>query len=626
MNELTFFFSLFCGSIVAIYLLWFICNFNGKIIFYLTRTVLGTFGDRNFNNHPPFEPFYSDISLPAICLTGILPLAILSISVSLLDSCFNSVSATGILELALGLIFIFIHASVKQEFDLFGINIIRQNLSLVLSTVLWCFLFSFWAVLNHQTSFDRTISNTNPDMWAYVRRFAAFTTDNLDFYGGRDSFIFKSNSACAFLLGSPKKLSSFLGSLIVYIFNGSALGIAIFQGMLGAALLMCLFREWLNIQSIENGFSLGKLTSLLWVLFSPSIYWLLISAYFSNTLFIIVVCLSLREARRIGISGDINRIENLVCLFSILTVVFAFYPAFLPLIVIVYIVPILIYLPYQTLERAKIIRAGIGLAVVISSCGLLFYTLFPSQLGLYEVKKSLNLLAEHGANFVPLNPWSLLQEKPKPMPNIRDFGWHINIIIGLIASIFTFVKVWQIYRKDRDKNLLAGAIGIGVYTGYLLAYIPLETTYRLMKIAISIIYPLAIFGLLPLILWCNSRLISKYYWMRNAILAFGIAHAIIHLYVVFDLYPYPSGSLTLSRKSILEKATIISVIGCQDVHESQFYERLVGLQIARQYPNVQVNVFHSIKDSVDSPKADIVLYGRTIATQTSKTKGCHFSF
>ena len=146
-----------------------------------------------------------------------------------------------------------------------------------------------------------------------------------------------------------------------------------------------------------------------------------------------------------------------------------------------------------------------------------------------------------------------------------------------------------------------------------------------MKIAISLIYPLAIFGLLPLILWCKNRLTKKSSFIRNGVLVLAIAHAIFHIYKVFDLHSFPSGSFTLSNKARLENVQSIVIVGCKDVHESQFYERLVGLQIARNYPNLLVNVLHSSENLSDSPKGDLFIYGKTIPEEKAKINTCHFS-
>ena len=557
MSEINFFFSLFLGSYIAIYLLWLICHYNGKVIFYFIHTASKNLSRFKNTKSYYYKSFSDDLPIASICLTGAMPLAILSILNAGLNSCFNSVYATIILEIILSITFIFIPAKVKNKFDIFGISAFKKNLSLVFYSGLWCFIFAFWAIVHHQQSLDYIISNTNPDMWAYVRRFAAITTDNLNFYGGRDSFIFNGNSACAFLLGSPKKFSSFLGSLIVYFFNGSSLGIAIFQGMLGGSLFICLFKEWFDIRlSNKKRSSFGKMLLIAWALFSPSIYWLLVSSYLSNTLFIIIVCLTVRQARIMTINYNIDTIESLVCLGSILTIVLAFYPAFAPIILLLKLITVLIYLPQEKLNRPTIIKIIIKFVGVILGVGLIFYLLFPTQLGLHEIQKSFSVLNKHGSNFVPLNPWSMLQEKPKPMASIRDFGWYINIILGLLFSLFVGWIIIQKYQKSKNylesRNLIAGLMVLGLYSAYLLAFIPLEYTYRLMKIAISLIYPLTIFGLLPFILWSKNQLQRKSFWIRNTVLILAIAHTIFHIYKVFDINYYPSGKFVLSNPSNLQ--------------------------------------------------------------------------
>jgi hypothetical protein len=340
--------------------------------------------------------------------------------------------------------------------------------------------------------------------------------------------------------------------------------------------------------------------------------------------------LTLRQGRKIAIASSINTLENLVVFFSILVLVFAFYPAFLPIIVFVYLIVIFIYsspIIWQTKNLTTII---IPLAIVGVICGGLFYILFPSQLGLYEVQKSLNILDQHGSNFVPLNPWSLLQEKPKPMPLVRDFGWYINIIISLPFGLFLIWKIWEQYNQKNTDNLLrqnlfAGLVGVGLYIGYLLAFIPLENTYRLMKIAISLIYPLVIFSLLPFILWSKKQLARKSVKLRNGIFILAIAHTIFHIYKVFELNPYPAGNLTLSNPSRLENISTLVIVGCQDVHVSQFYERLVGLQIARSYPQLQVNVVSNSESLNSISTGDLVIYGKTIPDEIGQRNACHFS-
>ncbi|HEY9813582.1 MAG TPA: hypothetical protein V6D31_08600, partial [Candidatus Sericytochromatia bacterium] len=75
MNDLTFFISLFLGSAIAIYLLWLICYYNGKIIFYFIHAASKRFTVRKINvDHNPSGFIDSSISMPAICLTGAMPL------------------------------------------------------------------------------------------------------------------------------------------------------------------------------------------------------------------------------------------------------------------------------------------------------------------------------------------------------------------------------------------------------------------------------------------------------------------------------------------------------------------------------------------------------------------------
>jgi hypothetical protein len=322
MNDIAFLVSLFLGSAIGIYLLWFVCHYNGKIIYYYLRTLTKVSANRNNRRFAPENDFCNDISMASICVTGAMPLAFLSILTAALNNCFNSIYATGILEISLTIPALFIPAAIKQKFDLFGFRLLQKNRSVVLYSLLWCACFAIWATLNHQVSFDRMISNTNPDMWAYVRRIAAWTTDRLSFNGGSDSFTFRDNSACAFLVGSPKKFSSFLGSLISYPFQGSSLGIAVFQGTLGGIVLICLFWEWMEVRwSKIQGVPLEAILCIAWVLSSPPLYWLMISAYFSNAIFVIITALTLREARQVAIAANVDTPENLMFFGSILTIV-----------------------------------------------------------------------------------------------------------------------------------------------------------------------------------------------------------------------------------------------------------------------------------------------------------------
>jgi len=610
MQDLTFFLSVWFGSLIATYFIWFICHYNGRIIFSLIPCLT--------NNK-------SRQLMPSICLVGAMPLALLSIITAALNTCFNSFYAFLILELFLTIIFLFLSKSIKTQSNLLGFNYFRNNLVLVISVIIWCTVFALWGAFNHKPSLDYMILNTNPDMWAYVRRIAAFTTNNLNFYGLTDGFSFDGNSACAYLLGSPKKFSSFLASLISYPFLGSSLGIAVFQGMLGSILFICLFKNWCQVNWSKQPW--GRVLLVTWAIFSPPLVWFAVSAYFSNALFVIVVCLTLRHCREFSLNNWLDTAENYLTLLAILIITFAFYPAFLPIIIACYMISLLIY--QEEFNLKLLISFMVKTLTIIIVVKVLFYLIFASQLGLKEVSKSFNLLDRHGSNFVPLNPWSLLQEKPKPMGLERDFGWYFNIAISLPFSLWLGWKILEKYRNTPASitrlDLRATLAGISLYIGYLLAYIALEHTYRLMKIATSLLYPLAIFGLLPLIIWMVSQMSKQAPWKRYIILALAIGHVIWHIEAVFDLETFPSGNLSWQGQERLEQVKSIVVVGCPDVHESQFFERLVGLQIARRYPHLTVNVVNAPASLDDNIQGDLFIYGEAKPEATSGHNTCHFS-
>ncbi len=240
--------------------------------------------------------------------------------------------------------------------------------------------------------------------------------------------------------------------------------------------------------------------------------------------------------------------------------------------------------------------------------------IFKSQIGLFEVQKSLNLLDAHGSNFVPINPWSLLHETPKPMPVRRDFGMWFHLTIGLLSTSFLGFKLIKQYRKMPDEiiryDLLAAMVTISFYDVYLLAFIPLDYTYRLMKIAISIFYPLMIFALPPFLLWVNFVFDqNKNKWLKKTILILLVFHMILNFYTTLARGTFPSGNLLIHDINVLKNHQHLAIVGCPQNHVSQYYERLVGLQIARHYPNLQVDVFSKIKGLTNPQDYDVLIQG-----------------
>ncbi|WP_157072229.1 hypothetical protein [Picosynechococcus sp. PCC 73109] len=636
MDKLTFLCLLFLSSLGATYFLWFICHLNGQLLFYGLHLCNKKWQPNTSTiTSPGLDCFYfRPLGLTTVYLVGAMPIAVLSLSTAYLNHCFNAFYGTVILELVFGLVFLLLPNTQRKAFDLFGFRLIQRHRHLVIYTSIWCLVFSIWVMVTRHSNLDTLVLNTNPDFWAYVRRYGAMTTTNLNFYGMTDSFKFPDNSACAYFLGSPKKFSSFLGAIVSYLFSDLSFGITVFQGMLGATLFMALFKDWCATPLDQNqSLNLSDLALVIWAVSSPQLYWLLVSAYFSNTLFIIVISLVLRQARNASLHENLFNAQNFLCLFCIQVVVFSFYPAFLPITIAVYFCTTLIYLKYSERSPNQLFFDYSKYAILILICGLIFYTLFNSQFILDEIQKSINPLKSHGTNFVPLNPWSLFQEKPKPMGANKDFGVWFNVVLGLLFSVYCLWQLYRAYSRNKDfvikRDLLAGCTGMGLYSFYLLAYIPLESTYRLGKIAISLIYPLGIFALLPVVVWLKDYFRQQANWQRQAVLGLAIAHVVFHIYKITDATTFPSGQVTMpspAQQKELSQLNSITIIGCERVHQSQFYERLVGLQVAKQNPHLQVNVVNEPANLTPDIMGDRLVFGQIIPGPTPRYNACKFDF
>lgn len=554
-----------------------------------------------------------NITEAQILLAGLTPLALSCLVISSLNICINSISLLLIPEVVIAILYIIIPNTSKEIFKIFLSY--KYTYKAIGLAFCWCLMFAIWATFQtpERQELDSLLINTNPDMWAYIRRFAALTTQNLAFDG---------TSACSFFLQSPKKLSSFIGSVIIILCDNTSLGIILFQGLLGCGLFLCLFIDWIGADQRKFPWPI-KIIGLVWAISSPQIYWLLVNSYLSNTLFIIVLCLGLRACRRTAIMGGASRIEKYITLIFIIINIFSFYPAALPLALGIYLTAEIIYSynnkqtwQQQVLQRAKTL-------MVIAPTLLTLYIFFKDQFLIYEVRESLNPLIEHGANFVPLNPWSLLQEKPKPMPVRKDFGVWNNIIIGTIFSVCTLQRLWLVLQQDEEENLpasiyrkdlTAGFFGVLFYLSYLIAYIPLIYTYRLGKIAISVLWPLAIFTLLPLIKWLYNKIeLSKNRLKKNLLIIFMISHVILHVDKSFSQTARPSGNILMTSNTDFAGINSLVVTGCLDVHISQFYERMVGIKLARKYPDIKINVVGSEENIDGISKFTTIVTGTTIS-------------
>ncbi len=500
------------GTVGVTFLAWSIVHFNGKTIcgtIDLASSIFPVDGEVNFAQ----KNWLTVATEGEILILGITPIAIASLVSTSRGNCYSSINSFLIAEAMIIGLFLLIPRQQQTKLNFWDERFYRQYWSVFAIAIIWCLAFAVWGVLalnpQEYMGVDRLLVNGNGDLWFYIRRYAAYTLDNLSF---------NHEPACFYLQLSPKKLSSFIGSIIVYLTPNTVLGITLFQGLLGCTLFLSLFGNWYNFtyagKRLSNG---GTIAAIAWALFSPLIFSLLITSHLSNTLFIAVFALSITAIRRICLNSDLYPLyAKSINLFCFIICIFSFYLVILPVALLFYLAAMVIYSreSYQTVNRAIVSLSKIMLVAGMSI--LLCCIIFNRQANLTEVSDNINVLRTHGTNIVPLNPWSLLQERPKPMPIIKDFGVWFNIVVGIIFSGWVLSQIHQhLHNLPRlkgkasnsilAKDLIAAELIIIAYMFHLLAYIPLESTYRLGKFASSIIYPLAIFSILPTVFWIRDR-------------------------------------------------------------------------------------------------------------------------
>ncbi|MCY3653724.1 MAG: hypothetical protein OXG70_01615 [Cyanobacteria bacterium MAG IRC1_bin_28] len=150
-------------------------------------------------------------------------------------------------------------------------------------------------------------------------------------------------------------------------------------------------------------------------------------------------------------------------LVALTTATHAFYPSFLPLLILALLLTQGAYGLAMAEPWRRLLHQGALTLLVPGLTVLLLALTFTGQAELEEVSRSLNPMIGHASNFVPINPWSLLQEKPKPMPNVRDFGWWFHLSLGLPLSLLAGLLCWQRWRRRRRPDLFAGVMGIAAY-------------------------------------------------------------------------------------------------------------------------------------------------------------------
>ena len=142
------------------------------------------------------------------------------------------------------------------------------------------------------------------------------------------------------------------------------------------------------------------------------------------------------------------------------TATYSFYPAFPPLLILALLLTQVGYGFAMAEPRLRLLHRGALTLLVPGLTVLLLALTFTGQAELEEVSRSLNPMIGHASNFVPINPWSLLQEKPKPMPNVWDFGWWFHPSLGLPLSLLGGLFCWRSWWRQRQPDLFAAVMGI----------------------------------------------------------------------------------------------------------------------------------------------------------------------
>lgn len=618
--ELGIIFKVFIGSLSVAFFTWLLVHFNGKTLLGIVDLISYRLFSKNYSdNNYKYKSWLATATEAEVILLGITPIAIASLVSTAGGNCHNSIQSLIVTEAIIFGLFLIVPNRLKLTSNFWGEQFYRSRWVVFLMGAVWCLVFSIWGYLaidpTVNQGIDRLLVNGNGDMWFYVRRFAAYTVNNASF---------DNEPACFYLQISPKKLSSFIGSIIVYISPNTVYGITLFQGLLGCSLFLSLFGNWENFNYQGKSFSkIGTTAAIIWAIASPSVFWLIITSYLSNALFVAIFILGLTATRRICLNPNkYPGYSSPILLFCFILNVFSFYIVLLPVALIFYLATLFIYQYEQYLRPDIAVRnfakvmlyAGIS----ISICCILFN----HQVNLAEVGGSLNALKEHGKNIVPLNPWSLVQEKPNPMPNIKDFGVWFNVVVG---TIFSFFVIRTIYRSLLDlkrdqkgqsvyfKDLIAAALVIIVYVLYLFAYIPLEYTYRLGKFAVSILYPLATVATLPTILWFRDRVYrhkSRIFKLSCSVLL--VVHIILHVDKTLYLKAQPAGKYQFISTANIEDIESLTIVRCINASVSQKYQKILGLDLAKKYPNIAINVITNKSLMNNFPASDAILKGQDV--------------
>jgi len=276
-----------------------------------------------------------------------------------------------------------------------------------------------------------------------------------------------------------------------------------------------------------------------------------------------------------------------------------------------------------------------GLAV------LLLLTFTDHELG--GVSRMLNPMIAHTSNFVPINPWSLLQEAPSPIPSgARDSNWWFHLSLGLLVSLLGGLLCWRFWRCRAQPDLFAAVMGMAAYGGHLLLFFPLESTYRLMKGNTTMLYPLAVCGAVPLVLALRRWTIKQGPSTRLVFSLLAVFHIGFHVSAVTNLDTWPGGigfarTITLPR----DPDVPIVIFSCEKDSiaplNRQYHERLVGLDLALRHPERDIHVFTNSLGSMTGvlyppdhpgtlavPSSGLTIDGQLLCHASSKRTYCQY--
>ena len=152
------------------------------------------------------------------------------------------------------------------------------------------------------------------------------------------------------------------------------------------------------------------------------------------------------------------------------------------------------------------------------------------------------------------------------------------------------------------------------YGAYLLAYVFLEHTYRLGKLAISTVWPLATLALLPVLLWGWQGWRSRFPRKAPAIALFLLSvHTVLHLEKAESVQSRVVGQLQLTGWVPAEVERIV-LSPCENRANYQFYGRLAGLRLAREFPELAIEVNGAVAESGDLAGQTPRLVSETLGT------------